>query len=85
LKKKYEFIQNEFLVNFGYNYKFYGRFHALIVCHGQNYCQKNDPKCQSCFLLNSCTFGRHHKDNSQIADIQIAISNPSKKKKVKRN
>ncbi|UCG01401.1 MAG: endonuclease [Candidatus Heimdallarchaeota archaeon] len=56
LRKKYEIIQEEIIKVLEKNFEVLGRFHALVVVHGQNYCQKNNPMCLECFLQTSCTY-----------------------------
>ncbi len=58
LKKKYEIIQEELILNLGTDAHCLGMFHALIVCHCQKYCYKKAPKCEECFLKENCQFGR---------------------------
>ncbi|UCE13874.1 MAG: hypothetical protein JSV04_01545 [Candidatus Heimdallarchaeota archaeon] len=80
LKMKYEIIQQELNDNLERDFEVFGRFHALVVCHGQNFCQKNTPRCLHCFLLNNCQYGQLHESNSEIAKIQTLISRKTKKK-----
>lgn len=83
LKQKYEDIQEELNQELGENFEAFGRFHALVVVHGQNICQKNDPRCTQCFLINFCTYGQKRQIDPRIAQIQTAISKPSRNKQNK--
>ncbi|MFX0094987.1 MAG: endonuclease III domain-containing protein [Candidatus Hodarchaeota archaeon] len=80
LKKSYEVIQKEQRRELPVNSEILARFHALVVCHGQNRCQKTAPKCSDCFLLKNCLYGHKHKKDPSIAQIQTIIC-PSKKKR----
>ena len=79
LKSSYETIQNEQYSELPNEFEVFGRFHALIVCHSQNYCQKNKPKCVDCILSEKCMYGKNHETNLTIAHIQNAISPPKRK------
>jgi len=79
LKKKYEEIQTEIQDNLVRNFEVFGRFHALIVCHCQNICQKNKPNCFECILNEKCVYAKESGTNSVIADIQKIIMRKSKK------
>lgn len=78
LTKKYEIFQQE--LNDNLSFEVFGRFHALVVCHGQNFCHKQTPKCAQCFLLDICRYGQLHESSSEIAQIQTLISRKTKKK-----
>ena len=80
LRKSYEAIQKEIAGGLEKNFEVFGRFHALIVVHGQNYCQKNNPICSECFLCHSCIYGQNHQIDSKIAQIQRAITKSPKNK-----
>ncbi|MFX1515245.1 MAG: endonuclease III domain-containing protein [Promethearchaeota archaeon] len=80
LKKKYEVIQKELAAELEDDFEVFGRFHALVVVHGQNYCQKNNPLCSECFLQASCTYGQKYQFDSKIAQIQNAITKSPKNK-----
>ncbi len=80
LRKKYEVIQEELTKELEKNFEVFGRFHALVVVHGQNYCQKNKPLCSQCFLIYSCTYGQKYQTDPKIARIQSAISKSPKNK-----
>lgn len=81
LKMKYENIQQELNKDLEKDFEVFGRFHALVVCHGQNLCQKNNPKCSQCFLLEDCVYGQQHKTDPEIAKIQTIITKSPKNKK----
>lgn len=83
LKIKYENIQQELNKDLEKDFEVFGRFHALVVCHGQNLCQKNNPKCSKCFLLDFCIYGHQHKTDPEIAKIQTIITKSPKTKKTK--
>jgi len=34
----------------------FNEFHALFVIHAKNFCRKNNPDCQNCFLQSDCHF-----------------------------
>ncbi|MFX1534002.1 MAG: endonuclease III domain-containing protein [Promethearchaeota archaeon] len=80
LKMGYEIIQKEQNKDLPKDPEILGRFHALVVCHGQNLCQKTTPKCSKCFLQSECLYGQKHKIDSDIAQIQAIISPPKRKK-----
>jgi len=81
LRMKYEDIQQEINKELETNFEVFGRFHALVVVHGQNLCQKNDPKCTQCFLSEYCMYGKNHLNNPKIAQIQIKIVQSPKSKR----
>ena len=81
LKMKYDNIQQEMNKDLEKDFEVFGRFHALVVCHGQNLCQKNNPKCSQCFLFDLCIYGKQHKTNPDIAQIQTVITEASRPKK----
>lgn len=83
LKIKYEDLQQELNNELETNFEVFGRFHALVVVHGQNLCQKNNPKCSQCFLLDQCLYGKEHQTDPEIAQIQTLITKPPKKKRKK--
>jgi endonuclease-3 related protein len=74
----YEIIQQELAKHLEDDFEVLGRFHALIVCHSQNICLKNSPKCSKCFLLDRCIYGQQHKTKPNIAQIQTVIAKPPK-------
>jgi endonuclease-3 related protein len=80
LKKEYEAIQKEIASNLESDFKIFGRFHALIVVHCQNYCHKNRPNCPECFLRKFCIYGSRYEIDSRIAQIQDLIVKPIKNK-----
>ena len=82
LKAPYEAIQNEQSKELPKDPAILGRFHALIVCHGQNHCQKNAPKCLDCFLREKCMYGQNQETDPTIAQIQTLISPPKRKNPV---
>lgn len=81
LKIKYENIQQELNDDLETSFEVFGRFHALVVVHGQNTCQKNNPKCSQCFLLGQCSYGKEHQTNPEIAQIQTLITKSPKRKR----
>ncbi|MFX0124489.1 MAG: endonuclease III domain-containing protein [Candidatus Hodarchaeota archaeon] len=81
IRKKYEVIQDEIAKELEKDFEVFGRFHALIVVHGQNVCHKNKPRCSRCFILDSCTYGQKHLTDPKIAQIQNIITKSSKGKK----
>ena len=82
MRKKYEAIQNEIAEELENVYEVFGRFHALVVVHGQNYCQKNSPHCSECFLRGSCIYGSRYEFDSKVSQIQSMIINPTKTKNI---
>jgi endonuclease-3 related protein len=76
LKEKYENIQEEIRLAFPSDYYTLGKFHALIVSHCQNFCQKQAPKCSDCSLKSQCLYGLHFQDDPKVAQIQEFISSP---------
>lgn len=83
LKVKYEDIQQELNEKLEKDFEVFGSFHALVVVHGQNLCQKNNPKCSQCFLFDHCIYGQQHQTNPEIAQIQTLITKSSKSKPTK--
>ncbi|MFX0013111.1 MAG: endonuclease III domain-containing protein [Promethearchaeota archaeon] len=81
LRIKYENLQKVLIEELKEDSEILGRFHALVVVHGQNYCQKNNPLCPECFLLDLCTYGQKHETDSNIAQIQKQITKSLKRKK----
>lgn len=81
LSKKYEIIQSEIEEGLQDSYSL-GYFHALIVCHCQNLCQKKKISCEKCFLKKNCFYGSNYlnSNNTLAHEIQNKI-NPKKKKK----
>ena len=53
---KYEKFQDQITDVVGLDFENLGRFHALIVCHCQNVCQKKTPSCKFCFLNRDCGY-----------------------------
>ena len=79
LTTPYEALQHELHQELPKDPEILGRFHALIVCHGQNRCQKTAPKCVDCFLQAKCMYGLHHETDPTITHIQTVISPPKRK------
>ncbi|MFX1508340.1 MAG: endonuclease III domain-containing protein [Promethearchaeota archaeon] len=80
LKKNYEAIQKEIAGELERDFEVFGRFHALIVVHCQNFCHKNRPNCPECFLRKICLYGSRYKNDLRIAQIQSLIIKPTKNK-----
>ena len=78
LRKRYETIQQEQSKELPKNPEILARFHALVVCHGQNSCQKSLPRCSTCFLQSKCMYGQNYETDPAIARIQDLISPPKK-------
>lgn len=78
-KKRYEDIQIEIYDNLKPEAQLFGKFHALIVCHCQNFCHKKKPDCKQCPLLSQCSYGQKHETDPKMALIQSAIAPTSKK------
>ncbi|OPX26697.1 MAG: endonuclease [Candidatus Cloacimonas sp. 4484_140] len=57
----YEEAQKFFMQNLENNTKLFNEFHALLVRHAKEYCQKN-PHCAKCVLLNKCKFENKNHD-----------------------
>ena len=51
----YDEAQNFFMDNLLKNEELYNEFHALLVRHAKEYCQKN-PHCLKCVLLKRCKY-----------------------------
>ncbi len=83
LKCKYEDIQREIHNDLKSDFEVLGRFHALIVCHCQNICQKNKPSCSNCVLMSKCIYNNHCQTTSKIAEIQRLITYKSKRSRNK--
>ncbi len=81
LSAKYEDIQREIQEKLEKDFEVLGRFHALIVCHCQNKCQKNKPRCTNCILRESCRYGLLAENDSEIEKIQKKIIGEQKRKK----
>ncbi len=81
LNAKYETIQKDIQENLEKHFEVLGRMHALIVCHCQNTCQKNKPKCPNCVLQENCRYGLLSESDSEIEKIQKKIIGVHKKKK----
>ncbi|MFQ6126376.1 MAG: endonuclease III domain-containing protein [Candidatus Heimdallarchaeota archaeon] len=79
LTTPYEALQHELHQDLPQDPEILGRFHALIVCHGQNRCQKTAPKCVDCVLQANCMYGLHYETDPTIAHIQTVISPPKRK------
>ena len=84
LKLAYDKIQKELVRNLKKDFEVLGRFHALVVCHGQNLCLKKSPRCSKCFLLDRCLYGQQHKTNPKIAHIQTIITEKTKRQAKKK-
>jgi endonuclease-3 related protein len=80
LKMKYEKIQELIKIQFPDDYIILGTFHALIVTHCKNFCQKNKTRCEDCFLSFLCIYGSNYKSDPSVANIQGKISSSKKKK-----
>ena len=81
LRKSYETIQKEIASKLERDFEVFGRFHALIVVHCQNYCQKSSPNCSECFLREFCIYGSKYEADSKIAQIQNLIVKTKNKHK----
>jgi len=80
---KCDLIQKFMKSNLGGKFEEYGRFHALIVCHAQNICQKKNPQCQVCCLREMCKFSLESSNQEEKMEIQNKIAKSYKKKKQK--
>lgn len=81
LSMKYEAIQTSLEEEISDSYSL-GHFHALIVCHSQNYCQKKKPRCEECFLRKECYYGQNYEKNENLLVVKIQKKiNPKKNKK----
>ena len=40
------------------NVELFNEFHALFVIHAKQFCKKNNPLCNSCFLNDVCDYGK---------------------------
>ncbi|MEX2374629.1 MAG: hypothetical protein WD942_03470 [Dehalococcoidia bacterium] len=56
--RRYDVYRDFFLDRIGHNVTTLNEWHALLVRHGQQVCQKSRPKCEACPLLSRCDFGR---------------------------
>jgi len=79
LTNKYEWVQECVYEEFNPDFKDFGKFHALIVVHSQNICQKNIPKCTSCVLNLECVYFMKRDEDNQVANIQKQIIRKKKK------
>lgn len=82
LSAKYEDIQREIQEKLKQEFEVLGRFHALVVCHCQNTCQKNKPRCTNCIFRESCRYGLLAEKDSEIEKIQNKIIGEQKRKKI---
>ncbi len=57
----YNEAQKFFMQNLENNTKLFNEFHALLVRHAKEYCQKN-PQCAKCVLLKKCKFKNNNHD-----------------------
>ena len=60
-----------------------GHFHALIVVHNQNICQKVKPKCSNCIFEDECWYGTQSDQSDKKKDLQALISPTRKSSKLK--
>ncbi|MFW9777457.1 MAG: endonuclease III domain-containing protein [Candidatus Heimdallarchaeota archaeon] len=74
LKLNYEKIQAEIQQELPRDSLVLGRFHALIVVHCQNTCQKHDPKCDVCTLRSVCQYGMLFEEDPSRVRLQEKIS-----------
>ncbi len=81
LKKRYESIQETILNSLPSDYYTLGKFHALIVSHSQQVCNKTNPLCEKCILKSICSYGNSHELDTELMGIQEAIINPRSRKK----
>jgi endonuclease-3 related protein len=80
LQAKYEVIQELMMKSLPCDYFILGKFHALIVCHSQQVCNKINPKCEKCQLKSHCNYGKFHKKRPELINIQNTIVNSKKAK-----
>ncbi|WP_455465001.1 hypothetical protein [Candidatus Hodarchaeum mangrovi] len=73
LTKNYEIVQKYIGSAFNQDFKEFGKLHALIVVHSQNVCQKNKPKCPTCFLKTKCVYFMKKEEDNIVANIQKQI------------
>lgn len=85
LSRKYELIQDEIQQGLPQDSQVFGRFHALLVVHNQNTCQKHDPKCDLCTLQVGCRHGQLSEGEPGRVQIQEAISGGKSKSKLKQS
>ena len=57
----YDEAQKFFMQNLENDTKLFNEFHALLVRHAKEYCQKN-PHCAKCVLLKKCKFENKNHD-----------------------
>lgn len=60
----YDQAQNFFMDNLQKNVELYNEFHALIVRHAKECCQKN-PRCLKCVLLKRCKYYNYDLNQEQ--------------------
>ncbi len=80
LQLKYEVIQELMTESLPSDYFILGKFHALIVSHSQQVCNKVKPLCENCQLKSHCTYGQFHKKRPELINIQNTIVIPKKAK-----
>ncbi len=56
--RRYDTYRDFFLDCTGSDVTALNEWHALLVRHGQQVCQKTRPKCEECLLRRRCDFGR---------------------------
>lgn len=52
----YENLQLYFSESLTEDPEIFGEFHALLVCHGKEFCRARDPKCDECSLKKICNY-----------------------------
>ena len=76
LKDKYENVQEILSNSLDPDYYVLGKFHALIVSHCQQFCQKILPLCEQCPLESQCIYGRFRHTEPNLMQIQNTINRP---------
>jgi endonuclease-3 related protein len=59
-EKSYDELQNFFHSTLKKDFELFNEFHALLVEHAKQFCQKK-PLCSKCFLRKECVFGKNNE------------------------
>ncbi len=58
-ENNYDSLQDFFHLNLKKDLQLFNEFHALLVEHAKQFCQKK-PLCKNCFLRKQCIFGKNN-------------------------
>ncbi len=63
--EKYEKIRSLFMTNLPSDVPLFNEYHALIVEHAKQHCQKK-PRCENCPLANECCYLLDHHKSAEL-------------------